>query len=339
MSVARKRFSQLVLLALPVLLAACGGGGGGSSGTSGEASSSSSSSSSSSGGSSTGSSSSSSSSSSGGDSLYLVQPDVLSCVTGSLSHSAKQAVLDKLNQVRARHGLLPVEYDSSDDAAAAQAALYMVANNTLSHSPSSSGKCYSSEAARLAGTSNLYMMSSASTLSAPSEAAIPGYLKDTGVSSLGHRRWVLSPFLGKVSFGRVDGSGSMASVLRVMGGERSDISPMSNDFVAYPYGNYPGSEYSSDAFLSFSAIVSKTSAWGSGSDQVSYSSASVSVVSAGGENLAISEMSANYEGYGLPNLLKWKAVGLRTNVDYTVTISNVTVNGTARQYQYAFRLQ
>lgn len=274
-----------------------------------------------------------------------MQPNVSACVTGSLNNSARSAVLDKLNAVRARHGLLPVSYDSSDDAAAAEAALYMVANKTLTHTPDGSGKCYSANAVRLAGASNLHMMMvSSGTQNIPSENSIVSYLIDSGVSSIGHRRWLLSPFLGKVTFGRVDGqpdgvSNFMASALRVMGGERSEVSAMSQNFVAYPYGTYPASEFATNAFLSFSAIASKTNAALNGSSQVSYANATITVTNSGGQSLAVSEKTANYEGYGLANSLQWKVAGLQANTDYSVEIRGVTVNGATWQYQYTFRLQ
>jgi hypothetical protein len=272
-------------------------------------------------------------------------PNVAACIGGSLQDSAKTAVLNKLNEVRARHGLLPVSYDSSDDGAAAEAALYMVANKGLTHTPVSTGKCYSANAVRLAGRSNLYMSyRSSETRSMPSEDSVVGYLIDRNVSSLGHRRWILSPFLGQVGFGRVDGPVdggmySMASVLRVMGGERSNVSAMTTDFVAYPHGNYPSAEFSTSEFLSFSAIASKTSASANGSGQVSYAAAVVTVKNGSGQSLTVSGQTANYQGYGLPNSLQWKVAGLQANTAYTVTISGVSVNGVTRQFQYPFRLQ
>ncbi|GAB2903086.1 hypothetical protein GCM10027046_35460 [Uliginosibacterium flavum] len=253
-------------------------------------------------------------------------------------------MLAKLNAVRARHGLPQVTYDASDDGAAAEAALYMAANKALTHTPDSSGKCYSANAARLAGSSNLHMSwGSGSTLGTPSSDAIVGYLIDNNVPSLGHRRWVLNPYLGKTTYGRVDGQpdgsgGSyyMASTLKASNGV-SSVS-MSNDFVAYPYGTYPSNEFSTSWFLSFSALPSKTNVWANGSSQVSYASATIAVTHSGG-SLSVSQQSADYVGYGLPNNLQWKVAGLVANTDYTVTISNVTVNGATRQYQYPFRLQ
>lgn len=269
---------------------------------------------------------------------------VSTCTPGVLTTTEKTAVLAKLNALRARHGLPTVAYDSSDDAAAGAAALYMVANNALTHAPSSSGTCYTSEAYRLASTSNLYMgWSSGSTLGMASTDAIMGYANDSDVESLGHRRWVLYPFFAKTTFGRADGDaasgvqGRMASSLRTIGGEASSVS-MTNDFVAFPYGSYSVSEFTPTWYLSFSAIASKTSIYSNGSSNVNLDNAVIAVTDAGGTSLTVSSQSTNYDGYGLPNSLQWKVAGLAAGGSYTVTISNVTVNSVSRTFTYTFQL-
>lgn len=270
---------------------------------------------------------------------------ISSCAPGQLRDSERTAVLNKLNEVRARHGLPAVSYDASEDGPAAEAAMYMVANKELTHTPSSSGLCYTANASRLAGSSNLDMLwTSGSSESTPSSNAILDYLIDNNVSSLGHRRWVLYPFLNKTTYGRVDGRPSgtssmyMASVLKVIGNTSTNVSSMSNDFVAYPYGNYPKAEFGKSWFLSFSVVASKTNLNANGKSQANLDNATVSVTS-GSSTLGVSEQLVDYSGYGLPNSLQWKVSGLQDNTDYTVTISNVVVNGTTRQFQYNFRLQ
>ena len=278
--------------------------------------------------------------------IYVTPPTIASCSTGQLKDSERTAVLNKLNEVRARHGLPAVTYDSTYDASAAEAAMYMVANKNLTHTPDGSGLCYTGGAASLAGTSNLHMSwtGGPTTQNIPSSDSIVGYLVDDGVSSLGHRRWVLYPFLNKTTYGRVDGQPSgtsdqyMASALKVIGNAATSVS-MTNDFVAYPYGSYPASEFSTAWFLSFSAVASKTNVNANGSSQVSFASASISVKKPDGTALGISEQSADYSGYGLPNHLQWKAAGLQSGITYTVTISNVVVNGTTREFVYNFSLQ
>lgn len=283
----------------------------------------------------------SSSSSASRTGVYATAPVVASCTPGVVSDGEKTAVLARINEIRARHGLPAVSYDSTADQDSAAAALYMVANSTLTHTPSSSGACYTQAAYNLASTSNLYYASGGSTLSMASTDAITAYLVDSGVSSLGHRRWILYPFFGSTSFGRADadsGAARMASSLRTIGGEASSVS-MSNDFVAYPYGNYPAKDFSTSWYLSFSVVASKTNRYANGSAQVSFANATISVAAPDGSQLAITDRSEDYSGYGLANSLQWKASGLNTGTTYTVTIANATVNGASRNFSYNFTLQ
>ena len=334
------RLTTLCALSLAITLAACGGGGGATEGATAASSSTNNQSSASS------SSRPASSSSSVSAAIYSTQPVVASCSVGVLNNSERTAVLARLNEVRARHGLSAVTYDSSDDFASAQAAMYMVANRGLTHTPSESGACYTSEAKRLAGTSNLYLSNawgSTGTLGQPSADAIRAYLIDDDVESLGHRRWLLYPFMGSTSFGRVDdvsGSSSvMASTLRTIGGERSSVSDMNLDFVAYPYGNYPKADFGKSWYLSFSAVASKTQRGANGDKNVNFANATISVSNESGNTLAISSVASDYVGYGLPNNLQWKVAGLQDIVRYTVRINNVVVNNATRNYEYSFRLQ
>ncbi|MEC5397131.1 CAP domain-containing protein [Uliginosibacterium sp. H1] len=264
-----------------------------------------------------------------------------------MKDSERQAVLGKLNEIRARHGLLAVTYEAAHDVAAAEAALYMVANRLLTHTPSASGLCYSTNAYNLASTGNLHLgwkSSGTNYDGLASTSSLVGFLIDDDVPSLGHRRWMLDPFLGKTTYGRVDGvpngtsSVYSSSVLKVIGNGRGNVSAMTNDYVAYPQGNYSASEFGKSWFLSFSAIASKTSAGANGGSQVSYATATVTVSGPGG-TLGISEQSADYNGYGLANNLQWKVAGLQNNVDYNVAITNVIVNSSPRTYHYSFRLQ
>ena len=59
---------------------------------------------------------------------------------------------------------------------------------------------------------------------------------------------------------------------------------------------------------------------------------------ASGNSLAISGQATDYSGYGVPNALQWKVTGLQNNVQYTVSISNVTVNSVVRSYSYTFKI-
>ena len=49
-------------------------------------------------------------------------------------------------------------------------------------------------------------------------------------------------------------------------------------------------------------------------------------------------MSTDYAGYGVPNVLRFRAAGITAGVVHDVTIANVRVNGVLRSYSYTFRL-
>lgn len=273
---------------------------------------------------------------------YTVAPDVAACQAGSLKDTERQAALARLNQIRARHGLPSVTYDSTSDAAVTAAALIMVANKTLTHSPTADMNCYSAAGNTGASTSNLYLRSGGSTLGVASTVPVDAFLTDDGVPSLGHRRWVLDPFLAKTAFGRVDGSAdgstmTMAAALKVIGGPAANLAGTSVDHVAYPEGDYPASLVKADWYLSFSVLADPLVRGNNGSSHVDFSNATIEVDN-GLTTLPVTSVSYNYDGYGLPNILQWKVTGLASNTQYQVRIAPVLVNGEMRSYQYTFRL-
>jgi hypothetical protein len=64
----------------------------------------------------------------------------------------------------------------------------------------------------------------------------------------------------------------------------------------------------------------------------------VSIQEDGGGALTITDQGFDYAGQGLPNSLKWKAPGLQPDTDYTVSITGVLVNGSARSFSYPLRI-
>ncbi len=58
-----------------------------------------------------------------------------------------------------------------------------------------------------------------------------------------------------------------------------------------------------------------------------------------GSDLSVTEVDVAYTNYGLPNQLKWKVPGMEDNVEYTVTITGVTVNGESKDYSYTVNLK
>jgi uncharacterized protein YkwD len=126
------------------------------------------------------------------------------CTIGTESQASIDATRHTLNVVRDFAGLGPVQFTAEKNHRALAAALMMEANGELNHDPPNSWKCYSDEGALGARTSNL-------ALGATGASAILAYADDSGVASLGHRRWVLDP--GEVEMGTGSTNGANALVV------------------------------------------------------------------------------------------------------------------------------
>jgi uncharacterized protein YkwD len=276
--------------------------------------------------------------------LYAALPDPTICRAGTLTAAEKSGALATVNAIRAAHGLAAVAYDAAGDAEVMQISLMSVANSALSHTPPSSWNCYSAAGQQGAASSNLYLGGPSAFLTLASSASIlGGWLADVGSeATLGHRRWMLDPFLKQIAFGRVDaesasGVRTTAAALKVIYAA-DDTGPVTPDYVAYPVGDYKKAYFQGDPILSFTAIADKSSRSANGIAKVDFSAATVSVVPRGGAALAVSSVSPDYVGYGVPNVLRFRATGITAGVFHDVTVANVRVNGVLRSYSYTFRL-
>ncbi len=276
------------------------------------------------------------------DVFYDRMPDVHDCDAGQLKWSERQKVLDHLNAIRAIHGLEPVEYRAEDDALTSHAALLIASNRVLTHDPNPSMSCYSEQGKTGCSTSNIAM----STFFDPngahsSESWIDLWIRDENVATLGHRRWLLDPFLKYISFDRVDvapsngASGVSAAVIKVVNDEMRDVSTSTVDFVAVPFHEYPGDDFEEGLELSFSVLADRTS-W-SANAKVDLSKATISMVDAGGHTIEVHDVATSNDYAGLPNLLRWKAPIVRGS-RYAVDVRGVMVDGAPREYHYWFTL-
>ncbi len=275
---------------------------------------------------------------------YAQVPSIPSCSPGAVTGSAKAEALAAVNQVRALSGLPPVTYDYGGDAEAQAAALIMAANGDLNHHPPQDWHCWSQAGYDGAGSSNLHMgWSSSPQDPAPPSDAVAGFLVDWNVPSLGHRRWLLDPFLPSISWGAAGGLSAIggewpyvwSGVLQVIKDATPDISGLDLDFVAYPVGDYPAAWFETDWYLSFSALVNTTASWNN--EGVTYGQAQVSVIGSG-DPLSIYDLSWNNEWFGLPNNLQWRVAGLQAGVTYTVAITGVRNGAVSLDYEYTFTL-
>jgi len=279
--------------------------------------------------------------------LYDVMPDVANCNEGILKNTEKQKAMEALNYIRIIHNLKPVQYNSAYDREVAKSALITVANALLDHFPKSSYHCYTQDGYTGSSTSNLYIFSSPSPSNVPeTERGIRGWIIDKNVADLGHRRNMLNPFLKYTSFGRVDGYSKAQTNYFLTGmslkvhmfPDYHNLSDWQGDFVAYPVNDYPSAYFDGSWYLSFTVIADKSSPWNNDNKTIDFSQATVKITDPGNNTLSISDLKYDYLGYGVPNCLYWKASTISKEVKYTVTISNVKVNGTPRTFTYWFRI-
>lgn len=287
--------------------------------------------------------------------LYDVLPDVPNCKTGTLKQSEKDKMLVYLNKIRDLHKLPHFEYDESFQDEAMEISLISVANGTLSHTPDQSYHCYSQTGYNGGISTNLYIAGGSNVTS---ESSVVAWMNDRNQIELGHRRWIVDPFVKKIAFGRVDG-------LSKTGGQQysgqsfyydsktnQDLSSLKNDFVAVPYGDYPPSIWDFGwSVLSFSVIENRTSRWANNAELIKYAStlngnpvneAYVEVEDESGTVKTFKREAGlgwAYDGYGLPNYCYWQMHGLEQQKLYKVRVYDVLVNGQKRNfsYQFAFR--
>ncbi|WP_267387948.1 CAP domain-containing protein [Sphingomonas sp. GC_Shp_3] len=279
-------------------------------------------------------------------SFYVSPPSATNCVAGQLKASITAQVLAAVNGIRALHRLPPVGYSTADEPAAQAASLMMAANGTLSHTPPTTWKCYSDLGAAGAGSSDLAGAFQTGNIALQSDDAILGGLMDEVsnivANNVGHRRWILDPFATTFSYGRTVVSGSTGQILDFAALKvfnNSGAAPaggMLPAFVAYPYGDYPTRYFKGGSLFSFGVIANAANRYANTS--VNYASATVRVAVHGGAELAVSNISSDTAGYGLPNNLQFAIAGITNGTSYDVTIANVSVNGAMRSYSYQFRI-
>lgn len=220
------------------------------------------------------------------------------CGAGSLTREALDDTVRRVNLFRWLVGLGPVSDDASQHPNDQACAVMMYRNGALNHMPPMSWTCWTMAGATGAGSSNLAL-----GVRSPGDA-IDLYMDDSGVPSLGHRRWVLNGPLGRVGIGFAGN----AQCLGVF--DRSGSS--ARDWTAWPN---PGP-------VPLAAI---RGLWSFHSNRLALGSATPSVVRVSdGAALGVS-VSHPPDGYG-PSTVAWQPMGWSATVGerYRVTIDGVS---------------
>lgn len=286
--------------------------------------------------------------------LYYQEPDIEDCHSGIPSDSEKKKVLNRINYLRAIHGLPAVVYSTEGDEITAACALIIAANNTdggtlqLSHEPPKSWNCWSQEAYDGCHSSNIHVgwAKGSDLTQEESSEIVDSFMRDKGVDSIGHRRWLLDPWLGHISFGRADytdGNGTfvLGAAIKVIHDDKPDVSDLLDiDFVAYPFEEYPKELYPDGSIrMSFSVLKDKMNKFGNASS-LNLAGATIAIIdSTNNKTISVSGLMTDTDGIGIPNNVSWLASGIEYNKKYNVTVSNIMVDNVSTLYQYWFELK
>jgi len=122
-------------------------------------------------------------------------PGLTLCEIGATTEGAIQDAIRRINMFRKLAGLPPVTEDPEYRDMVQACAVLMNANQEINHYPPTDWMCWTSLGAEGAASSNL-----AIGIDDPADAQ-SHYMWDTGVDSVGHRRWLLGFQLGRVAIG------------------------------------------------------------------------------------------------------------------------------------------
>jgi len=282
---------------------------------------------------------------------YSKDPNLSSCTKGDLLDASKQVILQKVNSIRALHNLKPVIYEPSLDAPASEAALMMAKNEQLNHTPPNSWPCWSQTGYNGADHTNLFISWQTPSQPPSMETSILNWMIDYPADVVGHRRWIIDPFLKRIAIGRADGlsnqqqgMGVCSMALYVIDLDNlQDVSDWQINYVGYPYQYYsPEYVFFQDGgttkwnYLSFTYVADKYNFWNN--QNVDLTSATVTMTDENGKNIGISSTIHDNEGYGVPNCLKWMPTELNKEVKYTVKITGVKYSGQSNDFEYWFKL-
>ena len=242
------------------------------------------------------------------------------CNEGTTSAVFRQAIRLRINYFRAMAGVPGiVALSDGFNRKAQKAALMMSVNNQLSHIPPPTWTCYSAEGAQAAGSSNLF-------LGVYSVNAIDGYMYDPGDGNyaVGHRRWILYPQTQLMGSGDIPPVNGYLAANALWVFDQFGTRPATREeFVAWPPPGY----------VPYQVVFPRWSFAYAGAD---FASTSVSMTLQG--NTIAVNMDPVVNGYG-ENTFVWEpqvpsGTAPTTDQDYTVSISNVIVNGSPRSFVY-----
>lgn len=226
------------------------------------------------------------------------------CTAGDMSATSRDNALRLVNLARWIAHLpavaMSTQYNQDDQACA----LMMTAEDRLSHSPTNDWDCYTAAGASAAAGSCI--------AGTGAVRAVDLYLVDPGnETTLGHRRWVLSNWLGPVGFG----STGSYSCMRTGTDGNAD-----REWTAWPA---PGAFPIQATNDGWNRTLDETG-WSIQSDDVDLSNANVTIT-ANGDDLPVT-VTALQGGYGSNHAISIIPDGWETQVGTTYTVSVASVD-------------
>ncbi|GAB4210323.1 MAG: hypothetical protein OHK0013_30840 [Sandaracinaceae bacterium] len=219
------------------------------------------------------------------------------CDPGSMPREAIDDTLRRINGFRWLIGLGPVVDDPSAHTRQQSCAVMMYRNGSLDHFPPMSWRCYTADGASGAGSSNLALGTGNSA------DTIDLYVDDHGVTSLGHRRWVLNGPLGRVGIGFAGNAGCLGVFDRSGSSDRM--------WTSWPPPGF--------------APRDTTSAWWSfHSDRGSVADANVRMVRASDGTEVTGMVYRLPEGYGV-SAVAWAPTERTVGQRYRVTVTTTSI--------------
>ncbi|MBM75419.1 MAG: hypothetical protein CMK59_08450 [Proteobacteria bacterium] len=227
--------------------------------------------------------------------------DSQTCQAGTLSDEGIEHALKLVNLYRWICDLPEVQTAEARNEQAQECSLIMHAQGTLSHHPDESFACYSEMGATAASESCLSPTGGVE--------AVDLYMSDPGnETTLGHRRWILSNWIGPIGLGSTDSY----SCMHVGGGEGT----AENLWTAWPP---PGTVPIELVNLSWQSA--DITGWSFQSDTIDLSSAVATITGEDGENLPV-ETTVLEEWFGSQYAISMIPVGWTSEAEkaYTVNI-------------------
>ncbi len=256
------------------------------------------------------------------------------CNAGTLPAEILRKAELRVNFFRLTNRLPLITMDSDSSIFPQHAALMMLANKRLSHYPSKNWKCYTAKGAKGAAASCLSLPGSENT-----DDFITGFIADIGESNsmVGHRRWILYTGMKRFSYGATTGSQALYCIMNDF-----DYIPSPLPYVAYPWSGY----------VPYNLIAAKWSFSIPEGPKVNFSKATVKATTAEGKKLKVRQYPAEEM---LDATLVWFMEDLFTLEEdmyaenslqnsgfvgqtITITISNVLLDGVAKNYTYQVKI-